>query len=426
MIQFSLRPPLAIASEIKGMTLREIDAALAAWNSRLGAAAQNLMDLQADPTYQELTGSSGVSKVRITGVTAARVEPALGAMVTVFQHFGLLNQTIERASQLRKNLPTIFGSDQKLREIEELLGGKLIHLPPVDVPLEQRTLLSGVQNVECISPDDLLGTMVSAFQAAKDAVVAVDAAWNNLSLTLDRTGARIVSLRKRAETLGCAPPAELAAAERALQEMRAQVQADPLGASAGLDAQIQPLLARLEAEQAAKERLRQEVVNGLSAARAQLNALVKLRGDSETACAEVRIKATGCDTLPAPQAIEKVEALRDWLERLEKKCTEGLWEPLSVGLRNWNSAAGDCVSTEEATLAANRAPLEARNELRGRLDALKAKARSYGIAEDKTLVELAHHAESLLYTRPTPLDRAAAAVGGYERALNGVNKPGRS
>lgn len=112
------------------MTLREIDAALAAWNSRLGAAAQNLMDLQADPTYQELSGSGGVSKVRITGVTASRVEPALGAMVTVFQHFGLLNHTIERASQLRKNLPTLFGSDQKLREIEEVLSGKSIHLPP--------------------------------------------------------------------------------------------------------------------------------------------------------------------------------------------------------------------------------------------------------------------------------------------------------
>lgn len=404
------------------MTLQEIDDALTAWNSRLGAAAQNLMDLQAEPTYQQLTGSGGLPKTPITGVTAARVEPALGAMVTVFQHFGLLNETIDRAGALRRNRPNLFGGDQKLGEIEELLRGRSIHLPPVEVPLEQRTLLGGVQNVQCISPDDLLDTMVKAFQAAKDAVVAVDAAWTNLGLTLDRTGARIGSLRKRAAALGCVPPAELEAAERALQEMRAQVQADPLGASAGLDARIQPVLGRVEAALEAKERLRQQVVSGLSAARQQLDELVTLHGDSVAACAEVRLKIAGCGALPAPQADEKVEGLREWLERLEKKCGEGTWDPLTIGLRNWNSAAEDCVSKERAALAANRAPVESRNELRGRLDALQAKARSYGVAEDDRLVELARQAESLLYTQPTPLDRAAAAVTSYERLLNGAKK----
>jgi hypothetical protein len=405
------------------MTLQEIDGALAAWNSRLEAAAQNLMDLQSEPTCEQLTGSGGAPKAPITGVTAARVEPALGAMAAAFQYFALLNDTIKRANLLRHNLPTLFGSEQKLREIEEILRGKSIRLPAVDVPLEQRTLLSGVQCADCVSPDELLDTMVKAFQAAKDVVLAVDAAWNGLGAELGRTAARIESLRQRADALGCAPPADLPAAERALQELRARVQADPLGTSAGLDADIQPVLARVESAVEAKERIRQQVANGLTAARGQMAVLVELHRDSVAAYAEAGAKITGCGTLPSPEAGEKVQALSEWLDRLEKKRAEGLWEPLAVGLRNWNSAAEDCVSKERAALAANRAPIEARNELRGRLDALQAKARSYGVAEDSTLVEAARQAEQLLYTRPTPLDRAAAAVAGYERVLNGGKKP---
>jgi hypothetical protein len=414
--------PFAIAPEI-GMTLQEIDGALAAWNSRLAVAAQNLMDLQAEPTCEQLTGSGGAPKAPITGVTAARVEPALGAMLTAFQYFALLNDTIKHANALRHNLPTLFSSEQKLREIEEILCGKSIHLPAVDVPLEQRTLLSGVQCSESISPDELLDTMGKAFQAAKDAVLAVDAAWNSLGTALSQTGARIESLRQRAGALGCTSPAELDAAERALRELRIRVQNDPLGTSAGLDAEIQPVLARVESALEANERLRRQVANGLTVARGQMAALVELHRDSVAACGEARARITGCGTLLSPEAGEKVEALSEWLDRLEKKRAEGLWEPLTVGLRNWNSAAEDCVSRERAALAANRAPIEARNELRGRLDALQAKARAYGVAENNALVEAARQAEQLLYTRPTPLDRAAAAVAGYERVLNG-GKPG--
>jgi hypothetical protein len=68
-------------------------------------------------------------------------------------------------------------------------------------------------------------------------------------------------------------------------------------------------------------------------------------------------------------------------------------------------------------MAANRAPLELRIELRGRLDALKAKARAYGVAENPELTRLAEEAYGLLHSRPTPMDRAEVSVSEYERAL---------
>ena len=246
------------------MTLREIDDALTAWNSRLAAAAHNLMELQSEPVYQQLTGAGG-AKARLAGITAAKVDPAIGAMVAAFEHFGLLNEAVERAAALRRNLPALFGTAQKLAEIEELLYGKSIHLPTAEGPLEQRTLLSGIQNSECVSPDDLLDMMARAFQAAKGVVVSVQKAWDDLGLALNRSGARIASLR--AAPLDAASRAELETAERTLEVLRAKIQEDPLGASDRLDAQIQPVLARLEAAQQARERLQQGVADGLKAVR---------------------------------------------------------------------------------------------------------------------------------------------------------------
>lgn len=401
------------------MTLREIDAALAAWNDRLGAAARNLMDLQSEPAYQHLSGTGGLTKAKLEGVTAARVEPALGAMLTAFQHFALLNETIERAAHLRRNLPTLFGADQKLRDIEELLFGKSIRLPANDVPLEQRTLLSGVENIPYISPQDLLDVMVHTFQAAKDAVVAVDAAWASLAPAFDRIASRIARLRARVGE-GSAWGADLDAAGRALAEARAKLQTDPLGASSGLEARVTPMLDRVESALDAQDRFRKQIGAQLASAQRLLGALINLHREALMACAEARQKISGCETLPEPAPNGKIEELRGWLDRLESKHSEGLLEPLASGLRNWNSAAEICVSDERAVYAAYRAPLDQRNELRGRLDALKAKARAYGVAERNGLAELALEAEALLYTRPTRLDRAAAAVSAYARALNGA------
>jgi len=45
------------------MTVREIDEALERWNTRLAAAAQNLVDLQSLPAYERLAGTNGVGDV---------------------------------------------------------------------------------------------------------------------------------------------------------------------------------------------------------------------------------------------------------------------------------------------------------------------------------------------------------------------------
>ena len=62
------------------------------------------------------------------------------------------------------------------------------------------------------------------------------------------------------------------------------------------------------------------------------------------------------------------------------------------------------------------APLAVRAELRGRLDAYKAKVARLGFAEDPLLVERYDAARRMLWSAPCDLRAAEAAVLRYQRA----------
>jgi hypothetical protein len=94
--------------------------------------------------------------------------------------------------------------------------------------------------------------------------------------------------------------------------------------------------------------------------------------------------------------------LSQWLTRLDNTLAENILNSVRISLENWIARVKEYIAKEERAYAVNKAPLELRAELRGRLDALKAKALARGEAENATLSQLAEDAKRLLYTRPTP------------------------
>ena len=92
--------------------------------------------------------------------------------------------------------------------------------------------------------------------------------------------------------------------------------------------------------------------------------------------------------------------------------------PVKVGVRRWLEGAQRHLDHERAVLRACQALLDERQELRGRLDALNAKAAGSGLAEDAALAEDARAARALLYRRPTPLAQARDLVARYQTRLN--------
>jgi hypothetical protein len=399
------------------MPLADIDKALAQWESRLSSAAHNLFDLQADPTYQCLTGTGGAPLTKLSGVTQSKVGPAIENIGTLFQCFDLLRCTIDRAVQLRRGLPSMFGGEQKEREIGQLLSGKSVRVPTDQIPIAKRSLLTGADDQGCISPDELLKSMVKAFETARDGVMAVDKAWRELSVTLGNATRQIAALRAGPEKLEDAEIRELDGVEHSLSLRRAQVQSDPLGTTLDVDAVLRPMLDRLTAALEERARLRAQTEAALAAAHLNFEQLRDLHREASGAWTEAQEKISGAGELPPPPPETRLESLGEWLDRLQEKYSGGMLRPVSVGLQNWNSAARDCVCDLQKIRDANCAPLELRNELRGRINALKAKAQAYRVEEDANLRELASVAETLLYTRPTPIDRACDAVTRYQVLL---------
>ena len=406
-----------------GMTLQEIDTALTAWNDRLAAVAENLLELQADPTYRLLTGSAGSPAQQISGVTAARIAPAVSSLQNLFQHFNLLQTTIAQASKLRANLPTVFGTEQRLREIEQLLSGPSITLPREGLPLEQRSLLSGTRTGSALRPNQLLELMTRAFATARDTVLSVSAAWNDLGAEVEHAEEQVRWLAAQPAVTRPGRRMELESAQHVLSTVRSRAETDPLDALSDLHARVQPVLSRLQQLVEADEQRRSRIVRG----RTELESLVRLHSETLAAAEDARKKIQDCTALPALLPEDSITALGAWLDRLERKLGDDLEDAVLVGLRNWEKAAAEQAAQERNAAAAYRAPVEARNELRGRLNALKAKARAYGIAEISAVTEQAQRAETLLFARPTDMRQAAAAVAGYERCLRvsgkGAAKP---
>jgi DNA repair ATPase RecN len=158
-------------------------------------------------------------------------------------------------------------------------------------------------------------------------------------------------------------------------------------------------------------------VFAIDAAWLKLSELRRIHAESQALVQQCADQITDHPKLSEPAPDEKIDALRQWLERLELRSADGQYTAVAVGLQNWNKAVETCVNNEREASAKNRAMLDTRNELRGRLEALKAKARAYGINEGPELVGIAREAANCLQAKPLPLGRAASLLQAYETRL---------
>ncbi len=390
----------------------EIDQLLATWQNQLSAATQNLLELQELPSYQRL------SLVNLTGITATKVTPALAAMNDLFQYFDLLIQTVNKANNLRQQLPKFLGSEQKINEIKQLLTGASIELSVVKIPLAKRQLLSVNNQVNAISPTQLLQMMIHAFSVARDAVLEVDAAWEKLDLIIADIQTQINSLQKIAISLGENSLTELIQVQNYLHSYQQRIEEDPLGVNTEIKQQIQPLLKQVKARLEQVLQQQTQLRDKLATSHKLLEELQENHYKSVTTFAESQEKVMDHSITQTPLTEEQITALSQWLIKLETKLGEGLVNPVIIGLDNWLQKARESnLLAQEVHLNYSNL-LQTRQELRGRLDALQAKALAKGLIENATLSDLAEKARQLLYSRPTPINQATKLVSEYEKILN--------
>ncbi len=400
-----------------GLSLAQIDRLLSEWAQKVDAANQNLLDLYDLPAYQRLSGM-GNPPSNVGGITQQQASTALTAIDRLFEYLELLNQHLDRIRKLRRELPALFISDLQLSEIEHLLTGGSIDLPSIPKPLAERDLFSGDRQTRALSLAELLDRMAVAFAIARDTFVAIETAWTELEAKLINTNRSIIELQQLARELQTESPSSLITIQSKFTSLQLEIERDPLTVDRAFTQEIMPLIDRTRQELLNLDRQRQQLQSDLLIARENLSQLQQIDRETIAAYTESQSKINHNLPLLAPLPAEELAEMEKWLERLAAKFATGTIAPINVGLTNWTNKLQVYRNAAETVLAANRLPLDTRQELRGRLDALCAKALAKNRVEDPTLAALASQARQVLYTSPTELDLAIDLVQRYERDLN--------
>jgi hypothetical protein len=179
------------------------------------------------------------------------------------------------------------------------------------------------------------------------------------------------------------------------------------------------------------------LIDSLEAIRRDLEATGALRQDldarlmqSHAALAELRSAVEECRgaheellvkiAVPSAAAAPELPADLDGeLDQIAALARSGAWRDARRRLDQWTADARERLDEAHRIARANRAPLDARNQLRALLEAYQVKAGRLGAIEDPQLEQIFAQAHEALYTAPTDLAVAAQLVRRYQELLNG-------
>jgi hypothetical protein len=267
--------------------------------------------------------------------------------------------------------------------------------------------------------EPLLRTLEVDAERASSLVGQLGTAWRNAVPRLDALRARLAAATAIADTLGMPGDPELAAARTVVDDVTAQAAADPLGAEVD---DADRLVERVEQRLSELARTRAGIGADLDDAAALLDEVAGLiaAGSGAREAAEARIADPGGLVEPLdPSVLDAGDrALRPWLNRIRAQANAGAWPAAAKGLEAWREEANELRARADAIAATNRAPLERRNDLRGLLDAFRAKAAVHGLAEDPALTERYRAAREALYAYRCDVRRAETLVREYGRAID--------
>jgi hypothetical protein len=389
------------------MALADLDTILAelqAASERIGA---NLLELELDPTRKLLEG------VALEAESAVRWAQASAALLELWRRHELLGDVLERAAAVRGGRGRLPADRQA--ELEELLCGRSIVLSSGSAPLARRALLGTSRGADRCTPRELLAQMSAAFDEVNATLAALVSPWDDLAPRLVAAGA---VLRRATEHAAGAEPDALAGAARRHAELSARLARDPLAVAPGEVAALEASLASIAGAAAAVAALRDGVDDRLGQAGELLRMVGQAREEALSARAAALAKIAAPDVVEPPDAAR----LEDALAQVARLTAAGRWREAHEDLARWTARAEAALEQARAAAATNRAPVEARNQLRGRLDAYRAKAQSLRLLETPAVAELHERARQALFVAPTDLAQAEELVARYQQALSSTRR----
>ncbi|GCB49329.1 hypothetical protein [Streptomyces sp. NL15-2K] len=405
----------------------EVDRALARLGAEHEAIETSLLALQDHAGRRLLEGAE------LTGTTKERWQATEASITLLWAYFDAYSDALRSAREIRARRR--WSSRDDLVELTELLRGESVTVAgSATATANAPTLHGGSSKLsEQFSLVTLVDRMNELYATSLDMVVAADAVWSALPARIDLLAAELQRTRRLAHSVGVRPgehPAgdDLERITRTLTSLREQVVSDPLAFWKPAEGSTAPGGGRpdttvYDREARALEDVRREIDAVLTVRQDAEARLVKLRdvlsradrtlAEARTARGEVlaKIAATEVPAVSGPPTV-----LQEQLATAAEYRRHAQWHRLSPLLESLEQKAEDELLRARESLTAVTAPLAVRAELRGRLDAYKAKVARHGLAEDPFLIERYDAARRMLWSAPCDLRVAEQAVLRYQQA----------
>jgi hypothetical protein len=391
----------------------EVDRALARLGAEHKAVEDSLLALQ-DHAGRRLLEGAG-----LTGTTKERWAETERTITLLWTYFDAYSAALREAREVRARRR--WPGREELAELTERLRGESVTVSGTSAKLAERFTL-----------ERLVDRMNELYARSLDVVVTADAVWSALPARIDLLAAELHRTRSLAHSVGVRPgehPAgdDLESITHELASLRAQVVTDPLAfwrpaAGSSAPGGGRPDTDRYDRAARALEDVRREIEAVLQVRQDSEARLLRLRdvlsradrtlAEARAARGEVLAKIAASEV---PVVSGPPTALQERLATAAEYRRHAQWHRLSPLLEALERDAEDELLRAREQLTAVTAPLAVRAELRGRLDAYKAKVARHGMAEDPLLVERYDVARRMLWSAPCDLRVAEQAVLRYQR-----------
>jgi hypothetical protein len=395
------------------VTLAQIDDALSGLRQASERMTDTLMELENDPTRKLLDQAS------LTGVTAQCWREAKERLAQLWQWFSQLKDVLAQAVELRGSKSRV--DADRLARLEALVNGGSIEVSNQQVPLAERGLFGPAETTVRCSPSELLTRMSESFDHVKGVVVAASQAWDSLLPRLQAAQAELATADRLAAGLQEKHVPELDVVRAQLGAIGDALATDPLSIQPGAADKLNADLAATRQDLEELVSLRDNLLVRLDHAGGLWEELQRAVQAARDAHAEAELKIASPGIPPAPRLDP---SFGRHLDRMRALAARSEWRATRRELREWTSTAMSLLANARRVAAASRLPIDQRNELRGRLDAYRAKANRLGLLEDSGLSSLYHNAHEELYAAPTNLATAEELVRRYQQSLPVKPVPG--
>lgn len=268
------------------------------------------------------------------------------------------------------------------------------------------------RSVRTLSVPQTLNELRNKFEAIREGVALIDQLWVSLLPRIEAARETVARLESEAEALGIVEPL-IGRAKSLAEDLAERLVSDPLSVTVGDGSQLDMQVASA-AKQISKLRSGHDNLdNDLEETEELLASLRVLRARVEATHVEASTKIENPGSLvraPGPGLIDGPDGLAHRLDQLFETATSDRWTQKRTLLDSWLQSARKLEKQLAKAEQKNQRSILQRDELRGRLQAYRAKMAATGRAEDVELETVANRARSELYDAPTDLAVAEAAI----------------